>query len=260
MQRKTNKQTRKNNNNINDHAAANREDSLTRPINLARFLKAPPRIIIRLRWQGGGVLSNAGSGTASKPFNANGVYDVDPAVGGAAANGFAEWMAIYGVYRVLHCKAHVQFANREAFPVRCATGYFPFVNSTFPAAEWGNTFCREHDVLGPLTGKGVTTCIHQMDITKLFDNPSAQGDLPNFYGTSATNPTTLGNFCIGVNTMGGADLLANGVNYGITLDYTMELSFPQTLSVSLSKPLEESKDEEPTAEELLKQLLLMKKI
>ncbi len=253
MNRKTNKRTPKR---IANKTSADQQDTLTPAINLSKFLKCPPRLIVKLRWQGGGVLAAAGSGTAYKPFNANGVYDVDPAVGGAAANGFNEWMAIYGLYRVLHCKATVQFANREAFPVRCATGYFPFVNSTFPATEWGNNYCREHAVLGPLTGKGVTSCVHSMDITKLFDNPSAQGDLPNFFGTSSTNPTTLGNFCIGVNTMGGADLLANGVNYGICLDYTMELSFPQTLAPSLQVQTRDTKSSE---DELINQLILMRR-
>ena len=273
MNRKTNKQTSKRNKRSRrDPIEANSQDTLSPAINLSRFLKTPPRMIVKLRWQGGGVLAAAGSGTASKPFNANGVYDVDPAVGGAAANGFAEWMTLYGVYRVLHVRAHVQFANREAFPVRCATGFFPSVNSAFPATEWGNTFCREHNVLGPLTGKGVTTATHAMDIDKLFDVNAVRGDLPNFYGTSASNPTTLGNFCIGVNSMGGADLLVNGVNYGITLDYTMELSFPITLAPTLvhqpilgyiARHKEENDRLEKlsscTAEELLQQLLTLKK-
>ncbi len=56
--------------------------------------------------------------------------------------------------------------------------------------------------------------------------------------------------------MGGADLLANGVNYGITLDYIMELSFPLTLAPTLSLS---SKSKEEKEEELIKQLLLMRK-
>jgi hypothetical protein len=193
--------------------------------------------MVKLRWQGGGVIAGAGLTTTSKPFNCNGAYDVDPAVGGAVVNAFTEWMAIYGVYRVVTFDAKVNLANREAFPVRCASGFFPFVNSTFPNTEWGNVNSIEHRTMAPLTGNSVTKFRHKIDIDRLFGVNASIADLTNFYGTSATNPSTLGNFCIGIASMGAAELLANGVNYGVTFDLTLELSFPQALNATLSSPL-----------------------
>lgn len=78
---------------------------------------------VTLKYLTSPLLNNTVGTAASRQFTANGLYDVDPAVGSTAISGFAEWMAIYNRYRVHATKATVDFINMDANPVTCNVGF-----------------------------------------------------------------------------------------------------------------------------------------
>lgn len=195
-------------------------------INLSRHKLCPPRLLVKLGFQQAFTIANPASGQASDYFYANGAFDIDPSVGNLTLDGFNQWMALYGVFRVTHFKAKITAVNREAFPVRIATGFFPATQTTFNPISWNNPHCIEHPALGPLTGMGRTQIVRNMDLAKLIGVAAYEGDLTQYYGTSAMNPSSLASFNIGINSFAVGDLLSNGVNIAIEMELVIELSYP----------------------------------
>jgi len=74
----------------------------------------PPRIMTRLKFICNRKLNNAGFGSASIQFNANGAYDFDPAVASNQVAGFDELATIWGRYRVFAVKVKCAFVNIDS--------------------------------------------------------------------------------------------------------------------------------------------------
>jgi hypothetical protein len=205
-------------------------DKLLNIVDISRFRICPPRMLVKLGYQTALTIANAASAQATKYYYANGAYDIDPSAGNLTMAGFNQWMAIYGVYRVVKVHYKMTFVNLELFPVRIATGFFPAASTTFLITQWNsNEHSKEHNTLGPLTGMGRTVVNRSMNMGRLFDIAAAEGDQNQYYGTSGTNPVTLGSFNISVASFTGANLLANGVGVSFEAEYDLELSFPTPL-------------------------------
>lgn len=206
-----------------------RDDNTSAIVNISRFKIAPPRMLVKLAFQEERTLANAASTNTSFRFICNGAFDIDPSVGNLTMNGFNQWMAIYGGYRVTHFKIKVTFNNLSGFPVRIATGFFPqshfpFLNTEFNANEW----CKEHLTLGPLTGMGRLQVTRSVSLAKLIGNNAYEGDLTQYYGTASTNPTSLASFNIAAYTTGGA-LFPLGISVTSEIEMIVELTYPQPL-------------------------------
>jgi hypothetical protein len=197
-------------------------------VKLNSFNIVPPRALVRLRYMSPSNLTSASAAT-QKIWNCNGAFDVDPSVGNVTMCGFNEWMALYGVYRVIRFTVKCTAMNNEAFPVRIASGFFPQTQTTFTVSQWGNAHCVEHTCLGAITGVGRTKFRRSIDINRLLGVHASSGDLTQYYGTAASNPGSITSFAIGVSSMNGS-VLTNGVSLAIELQMDLELSYPTKLT------------------------------
>jgi hypothetical protein len=203
-------------------------DSVGPIIKLNKFNVVPPRSLIRLRYTTPKNLTSASAATATF-YNCNGAFDVDPSVGNPTMCGFNEWMALYGVNRVINFRVKVTAMNNEAFPVRIASGFFPQTQTTFTVSQWGNAHCVEHTCLGAITGMGRTTFRRSININRLLGVHASSGDLTQYYGTSSSNPGSICSFAIGISSMNGS-VLTNGVSLAIEIEMDLELSYPIKLT------------------------------
>jgi len=74
---------------------------------------APPESDVTLVFVATKQLAIAVAATSVR-FTPNAAYDVDPVLGSTSTPGFAEWAAIYNMYRVVGVRYHVSFATTEA--------------------------------------------------------------------------------------------------------------------------------------------------
>lgn len=191
-------------------------------------LIVPAKQIVKLGFEQHKVITS-GTTEGSVYYYANGAFDVDPSVANLTMIGFNQWMALYGVFRVLKFTAKVTAVNLEAFPVRIASCFFPATTSSYLRSQWLNEHGVEHETLGPLTGMCRTKFIRSIKMHDLIKVGAYSGDLSQYYGTSATNPTSLASFNIGAASM-SASVLTNGVQLAVTILMEVELSFPIQLA------------------------------
>lgn len=191
-------------------------------------LIVPPKQVVRLGFEQHKLISS-GTTEGSIYYYANGAYDIDPVAGNLTMIGFNQWMALYGVYRVLKFTAIVTACNLEAFPVRIASCFFPATTSSFLRSQWLNEHGREHKTLGPLTGESTVKFSRSIELDQLIKVGAYKGDLTAYYGTSATNPSSLASFNMAAATM-SASVLGNGVQVAVTIFMDLELSFPIQLA------------------------------
>lgn len=197
-------------------------------VNISKHLIVPPRMLIKLGYNGNLLMTSASTGTF-KQYYPNGCYDVDPSVGNVTLQGYNQWMAFYGAARVVHFKASITAANNESFPVRHSSAFFPKTVSAYSLNMWKNQYAKEHRTLGAELGMGVCKYVHQMSLSELQGTAAYEGDLQQYYATIATNPLSLLSFCIGIQTMTG-DVLTNGVAFALDFEFTIELSLPEQLT------------------------------
>jgi len=99
-------------------------------------------------------ITQAANTYASIRFAPTNAYDVDPVVGSTSMPGFNEYAALYRFYRVCSSDIHVEFGNKEAFPVSvgiCPTNYDVGPNYSGVTTLFAQPECR-NVMLGPLTG------------------------------------------------------------------------------------------------------------
>lgn len=193
-------------------------------VDVSRFKMQPPKMIVKLGYQKALSVTSASTST-SIYFNANGAYDIDPTVGNLTLAGFNEWMAIYGIFHVTKFRAKITAINNEVFPLRFATGFFPAFQTVFGTSSWNNLHCVEHPMLGSTAGMGRTTVIREINLRDLIHSANYDGDLNQYYGTSASNPASLTSFNIGLASVDG-QALTNGAVFAIEIDLIIELSYP----------------------------------
>lgn len=78
---------------------------------------SPDELDVKLQYADLVRLTNGGGGLASKSYQINAAYDVDPSLGSTETYGFDEYAALYSYYRVIGCSYQISVVNFEAFPV-----------------------------------------------------------------------------------------------------------------------------------------------
>jgi len=150
----------------------------------------PQSFITRLKYLSTSALVSV-TDTASRQFNANGVYDVDPSLGSTSVSGFAELMAFYGRYRVRRAKISVDFINLDARPIICNVG---FENQFFTANTKNYPYFSEPNQISRLIAYNLggapvrLTMERAMSVIRGDQSVSNDND---YTGTVSTNPTTL---------------------------------------------------------------------
>ncbi len=173
----------------------------------------PPRILTTLKYLVGRQLVNNGGTTASIQLNANGIFDVDPAVASTSVAGFTEFMGFYRRFRVLKVRSVCTFINNESFPLVINLGFEP----TFYAAN-GKTIgfyegSHQKTKLVPRTqtAAGITLSMTKTGIEVVGD-PIVQFEL-NYTGNSGANPNALWYTSVSVSSANlGLPLTLNGVS------------------------------------------------
>jgi len=197
-------------------------------VNIGMYQITPPRMRVRFDYKAAGEITSGGS-QASKYWNINGCYGIDPSVGNLTMTGFNQWMALYGTYHVDTCRVKLTVINNETFPVRIASCFFPAASATFTKDQWGNQHAIEHPMLGSISGMGRTQINRTVKLASLLNKGAYDGSLQQYYGTSGTNPASLISFNICAATPSLA-VLTNGITYRVEFDLITDLSYPITLA------------------------------
>lgn len=207
---------------------ANNNDRNVFGPNANRFsnvILTPDRMFIKMRFA---YLFSASSTSAVEyPFVGNSIYDPDPAVGGASADGFSQWMAFYKYYRVhastlrVDVTADYSGASPNYSTVRVVT--CPSRNSTWtlsPNAMATSRFARKTHIAW--SGGGYGRVSNTMTTCKITGLRSDEGDMFSLSGTDASNPSVLWYWHTLIQGMSQADFK---VFVEILLTYHVELWF-----------------------------------
>jgi len=176
-----------------------------------------------------GGLNNVGLLAASRQFIANGLYDVDPALGSTAVPGFVEWMSIYQRYRVKKVKAVVDFINLDTSPVVVNLGF----DQQFFAAN-GKTIgflAGPHQVtrlIAALGGNPVRLSMKR-DLQQLLGDVSLLSE-DNYAGLVGANPVLPLYVSVAISADGTGVALINGVFMRMTIEFETEFYQLRNLS------------------------------
>ena len=180
----------------------------------------PQKLITRLKY-----LSTSGlvsvTDTASRQFNANGLYDVDPALGSTSVSGLAELLGIYSVYRVLKTRISTDFINLDSRPTICNVG---FENTFFPANTKNYPYFSEANQISRLIaynlGGAPVRLVLTRDIADLKGDNSVKFDR-DFAGTVGANPAALV-YCSVAISDPGAFAMTNGAYIRNEIEFETE--------------------------------------
>jgi hypothetical protein len=178
---------------------------------------------VRLRYNINQRLNSPGVDAASYSWNANGIYDVDPALASTAVPGFAEWMGLYRTYQVISTHANIDVINVIDEPTQVEFTWVdsPQAVNTFLPNRYGNSYATQKYISGK---SGMDRCHYQrtMDMAQLNGSLTYWGTVSQFQGSASTNPLTPYQFVIGINSItGGVDADAYALGY---LEFTVRLS------------------------------------
>lgn len=152
----------------------------------------PNKLVTRLKYIiSGNALLNAGFNTVSRQMNANGVYDVDPALASTAVPGFTEFSGLYLKYRVLKTKSTCTFINREAFPVLINLGFENtfFTANTKTASYYDGKNQRSQLLPANMSSRGVTLSLTRT-ATEMIGDEEGQASA-NWANYVTGNPAAL---------------------------------------------------------------------
>jgi len=179
----------------------------------------PPRILTRLKFVCNRKLNNAGFGTASIQFNANGIYDFDPAVASNQVSGFDELGTIWGRYRVFAVKAKCTFANMDV--VTPSIINLGFDSEPYAAnAKLLSNYDGPNQMCQLTTTSGQTTARLAMRRRAIDVTGDAQVNVSNNWsGTTTSNPVALWYVSI------AADCTPTGQTYtlGVAIRFEAEI-------------------------------------
>lgn len=185
--------------------------------------------VTKLRFIAIGPLNSAGNITANYRWTSN-AFDVDPATGGTAMPGFAEYAVFYKRFRTLKIDYEVELMNREAFPIVGMSGLTMENSPVVNHQNCGNPNWKI-GTMGPLTGFNKlklkdSKSIRQVDGT----NQSMYDDL--FVGSTAgTPPSRLCNIFIAIDSPNAVFTAGGGADYMVKFDLTVQFFETNQLSV-----------------------------
>jgi len=152
---------------------------------------ASRRLRVTLCYLANAIIVNNTLTYANRRYEPTFAYDVDPTLGSTSMPGFAEYTAIYRLYRVRSSRIKVTFANLEAAPVvvcLCPVNTDPGANTSNYANYFSSTLARTK-TLGPLTGNSAGNLSHAISTNVIAGVRDLQ-QLDNYVGNSAgTAPT-----------------------------------------------------------------------
>lgn len=175
----------------------------------SNVILSPDRMFIKMRFN---YLFTASSTVAVEyPYVGNSIYDPDPAIGGASADGFNQWMALYEYYRVhasdlkVNVNADYSGASPNYSNVRVIT--VPSTTATWTLsvnAAATSRFAKESHI--SWSGGGMCVLNNSITTCKVLGIRSNEGDMYSLSGTSSSNPTIKWYWHLLIQGMSTADL------------------------------------------------------
>jgi len=191
--------------------------------NISRYLITPDKIIAKLKFIPTGFMNNAGVTSASRSFYANGLFDVDAALGGTSVAGFTEWMNFYRNYRVLKLRVVGEYMNRESDAMQVGFVCTPvlFALNTYFASM--NQSKHTHTKLLSSKG-GMDRCKFDLlfDLAVIWGDQKEYLSEAGFTGSSGANPAQVISLIAYAQSPVALNLV-NGV--GLFMEFYFEVEF-----------------------------------
>jgi len=134
-----------------------------------------------------------GNTSYSYPLHTNGLFDVDPALGGLSVLGFNQWIGFYNYYRVLGYTSKVTFASQEVFGIDSFVLHENTITSVAGGTGSSNlsTLAMKHNntlksLSSTLGNRSLVTHTSRIRIDDVVGNDIRSSD--NYRGTASTNP------------------------------------------------------------------------
>lgn len=184
---------------------------------------------VRLRSISAGTISGAAT-NVSKRWNPNSAYT--PIVGGSsgALPGWADWANLYNHYRVIGYKVHFSAVNLETFGVSCSclnTDDDPGTAAVLAVSA------NRYSWTTLLSSKGGGHDCWTFSQPVLTVSQIVGSNMPrideSFSANTASSPTDLIYFTIGINSTAGSNL-TNGIAYKVDLEMFVDFYQPQIQS------------------------------
>jgi len=169
-----------------------RAPNVSHSVARARTIVSADETEVTLRYVQNVPLQNGAGGLATKVFQANAAYDVDPVVGSTETIGFDEYAALYSYYRVVGVSYKITMASSEPAPVIAyllVTNLNPnSVGSNFSLYA-SNPYCKSF-MLGPNTGSSNHTFRGSLRFAKLLGSMAVETS-DSFRALTTSNPADL---------------------------------------------------------------------
>jgi hypothetical protein len=179
---------------------------------------APDKVVVPLQFRSEFILQ--GTYKVARRFHSNCLFDVDPALGGLAINGFSTWSTLYSFNRVQRFRVQANFTNLEAVPITLETchlntdpGLSPVSYTSYATQAYGGVF------------QVPANAVNSFRYRKSLMPENIVGDKMTFtseryVGSSAANPADATYFGMCVTDPVGA--LPNGVVVSLTMTFIAE--------------------------------------
>jgi len=177
---------------------------------------------VNLKYVYSSYMTNGVGGSVGKEWTPNAAYDVDPALGSTATNGFDAYALMYSYYRVIGYRYKIEVVNREsdAVTVYCYNTNVSVIGSSLDVYA-GNPYCAVAQ-LGPAGGgKNAHVFRGSIRCAKLLGSMEAETDATMRSLTTGVPSDLL--FLSLFAQANAAATLANGVAYIVTI--TMHTRF-----------------------------------
>lgn len=173
---------------------------------------------VRLRYASSATLVNAAGGSASKSWNPNAAYDVDPAFASTETAGFDEKATLYSYYRVIGYRYRVEVVNREddAMSIYFFNTNVAMSGSSFDVYS-GNPYCKKA-LLTAVTGGGAKKVLSgYVSCAELLGSVAAETS-DSMRSTTTSTPADLLFSTLTIASAGALATIPNGVSYQISID------------------------------------------
>lgn len=192
---------------------------------------ASRRLRVTLKYLASGVINQTGLTYANVRYEPSYAYDVDPALGSTSMPGFAEYAAIYRLYRVRSSRIRVTYANLEAFPVVfciCPANTDPGSNTANYKNYFSSTLGRTKTI-GPLTGNSAGVLSHAAS-TNVIGGVKDMQVLDGYCGSTNGGTVPPNNWWWFVGVLGFSNF--TGAGLGIQASIEVEVEFFELLNPS----------------------------
>ncbi len=168
---------------------------------------------VRLRYINNSYITNNAGGVASYEWTPNAAYDVDPAFGSTATNGFDPYAMMYSYYRVYAYTYKIEVVNNETKPV---VAYCYNTNTAVSGSSLdvyaGSPYCSTA-ILGPAnSGTSRHVFTGRVNISRLLGSVEAETDATTRALVTGV-PSDLIFLTLYASATSGLATLTNGVAY-----------------------------------------------